>query len=293
LGRFQNVRGGIKEEMEKVFTIKKKISLAHNVHSMVVDAPYVARKAQPGQFVILRVGKLGERIPLTIADSDRDAGTVTLVFQEVGKSTMIMGGLSEGDKIDDLVGPLGLPSHLEKLGLVVCVGGGIGIAPIHPVARGFKDAGSKVVSILGARSKDLLIMEEEMKAASTEVKICTDDGSYGQQGFVTNVLEEMIKNGQPVDMVMAIGPVPMMEAVCKLTKPYGIKTMVSLNPIMVDGTGMCGACRVTVGGEIKFVCVDGPDFDGHEVDFGELRLRQRMYLVEEREAIETLTYVSE
>lgn len=279
--------------MEKVFTIKEKIKLAHDVHSMVIDAPYVARKAQPGQFVIIRVGKLGERIPLTIADSDRDAGTVTLVFQAVGKSTMIMGGLSEGDQIDDLVGPLGVPSHLEKLGLVVCIGGGIGIAPIHPVARGFKEAGSKVVSILGARSKDLLIMEEEMKAASTEVKVCTDDGSYGQQGFVTNVLEEMIKNGQPIDIVMAIGPVPMMEAVSKLTEPYGIKTMVSLNPIMVDGTGMCGACRVTVGGEIKFVCVDGPDFDGHKVDFGELRLRQRMYLVEEREAIETLTYMSE
>jgi ferredoxin--NADP+ reductase len=260
---------------------------------MVVDAPYVARKAQPGQFVILRAGKLGERIPLTIADSDRDAGTITVVFQEVGKSTKVMGGLSEGDKFDDLVGPLGIASHLDKLGLIVCVGGGIGIAPIHPIARGLKEAGNEVVSILGARSKDLLIMEDEMKLASTEVKICTDDGSYGQQGFVTNVLEEMINNGQPIAMVMAIGPVPMMEAVSKLTKPFGIKTLVSLNPIMVDGTGMCGACRVTVGGEIKFVCVDGPDFDGHEVDFGELKLRQRMYLAEEREAIETLTYMSE
>ncbi|MDF1536671.1 MAG: sulfide/dihydroorotate dehydrogenase-like FAD/NAD-binding protein [bacterium] len=276
-----------------MFTIKEKINLSHDVHSMVVDAPYIARKAKPGQFVILRVGKLGERIPLTIADSDRDAGTITLVFQEVGKSTMVMGGLSKGDQIDDLVGPLGIPTHLDKLGLVVCVGGGIGIAPIHPIARGFRDAGSKVVSILGARSRDLLIMEEDLKAASTEVRVCTDDGSYGQKGFVTNVLEEMIKNGQPIDMVIAIGPVPMMEAVCRLTKPYGVKTMVSLNPIMVDGTGMCGACRVTVGGKIRFVCVDGPDFDGHEVDFGELRLRQRMYLSEERDAIETLTYVSE
>ncbi len=276
-----------------MYTIKQKTSLSHDVHSMVVDAPYVARKAQPGQFVILRSGKLGERIPLTIADSDRDAGTVTVVFQEVGKSTKIMGGLSEGDKFDDLVGPLGIASHLDKLGLIVCVGGGIGIAPIHPIARGLKEAGNEVVSILGARSKDLLIMEDEMKLASTEVKICTDDGSYGQQGFVTNVLEEMINNGQPIAMVMAIGPVPMMEAVCKLTKPFGIKTVVSLNPIMVDGTGMCGACRVTVDGEIKFVCVDGPDFDGHVVDFGELKLRQRMYLAEEREAIETLTYMSE
>ena len=276
-----------------MYTIKQKTSLSHDVHSMVVDAPYVARKAQPGQFVILRAGKLGERIPLTIADSDRDAGTITVVFQEVGKSTKVMGGLSEGDKFDDLVGPLGIASHLDKLGLIVCVGGGIGIAPIHPIARGLKEAGNEVVSIIGARSKDLLIMEDEMRLASTEVKICTDDGSYGQQGFVTNVLEEMINNGQPIAMVMAIGPVPMMEAVSKLTKPFGIKTLVSLNPIMVDGTGMCGACRVTVGGEIKFVCVDGPDFDGHEVDFGELKLRQRMYLTEEREAIETLTYLSE
>jgi len=276
-----------------VFTIVKKMNLSHDVHWMDVDAPYVARKAQPGQFVITRVGGMGERIPLTIADSDKDAGTITLVFQEVGKSTMVMGGLKQGDKLDDVVGPLGLASHIEKLDLVVCVGGGIGIAPVHPVARGYKEAGSKVISILGARSKDLLIMESEMIKASTEVKVCTDDGSYGQQGFVTNVLEDLIKEGSPIDVVVAIGPVPMMEAVSKLTKPYGIKTLASLNPIMVDGTGMCGACRVTVGGEIKFACVDGPDFDAHEVDFAELRLRQRMYLSEERDAIETLTYVSE
>jgi len=260
---------------------------------MEVDAPYIARKAQPGQFVITRVGKMGERIPLTIADNDRDAGTITLVFQEVGKSTMIMGGLSQGDQLDDVVGPLGLPSHIEKLDLVVCVGGGIGIAPVHPIARAYRDAGSKVVSILGARSMDLLIMEKEMGRASTEVRICTDDGSCGEKGFVTNVLEDLIKKGTPIDLIVAIGPVPMMEAVSELTRPYGIKTMVSLNPIMVDGTGMCGACRVTVGGEVKFACVDGPDFDGHEVDFAELRLRQRMYLAEERDAIETLTYVSE
>ncbi len=269
------------------------MNLSHDVHWMEVEAPYIARKAQPGQFVIVRVGAMGERIPLTIADSDRDVGTIVLVFQEVGKSTMVMGGLSEGDKLDDVVGPLGLPSHIEKLDLVVCVGGGIGIAPIHPIARGYKEAGSRVISILGARSRDLLIMENEMVKASTEVKICTDDGSYGEKGFVTNVLENLINDGTPVDLVVAIGPVPMMEAVSKLTKPFGIDTMVSLNPIMVDGTGMCGACRVTVGGEVKFACVDGPDFNGHEVDFAELRLRQRMYLSEERDAIETLTYVSE
>ena len=276
-----------------MFTIVKKVNLSHDVHWMEVDAPYIARKARPGQFVILRVGGMGERIPLTIADSDSDAGTITMVFQEVGKSTMVMGGLKEGDSLDDVVGPLGLPSHIDKIGLVVCVGGGIGIAPIHPVARGHKDAGNQVISILGARSKELLIMEDEMVKASTEVKVCTDDGSYGQKGFVTNVLEDLINDGSPIELVVAIGPVPMMEAVSKLTRSYGIKTVVSLNPIMVDGTGMCGACRVTVGGEIKFACVDGPDFDGHEVDFAELRLRQRMYLSEERDAIETLTYISE
>lgn len=276
-----------------MFTIVKKVNLSHDVHWMEVEAPYVARKARPGQFVILRAGSMGERIPLTIADSNSDAGTITLVFQEVGKSTMIMGSLKQGDSLDDVVGPLGLPSHIKKLGLVVCVGGGIGIAPIHTVARGYKEAGNNVVSILGARSKDLLIMEEEMSKASTEVKICTDDGSYGQKGFVTNVLEELIEDGKPIELVVAIGPVPMMEAVSRLTKSYGIKTIVSLNPIMVDGTGMCGACRVTVGGEVKFACVDGPDFNAHEVDFAELKLRQRMYLKEEREAIETLTYMSE
>ena len=274
-----------------MFKIIEKKTLANDVHSWIVDAPYIAKKAQPGQFVILRVGDKGERIPLTIADSDAASGTITLVFQEVGKSTMMMGGLKEGDLIKDLVGPLGVPSHLEKLGLVVVIGGGIGIAPVHPVARGFKAAGSKVVSIIGARTKDLLIMEEEMRAASSELKICTDDGSYGQEGFVTTLLEEMIKAGEHIDLVLAIGPVPMMRAVCDLTKPYALKTMVSLNPIMVDGTGMCGACRVTVNDEIKFVCVDGPDFDGHQVDFDELRLRQQMYLKEEREAIETMTYL--
>ncbi|UCF32070.1 MAG: sulfide/dihydroorotate dehydrogenase-like FAD/NAD-binding protein [bacterium] len=274
-----------------MYKIKEKVSLAHDVHSMIVEAPYIAKKALPGQFVILRYGEAGERIPLTIADSDPDDGTITLVFQEVGKSTMVLGGLSAGDSLDDVVGPLGVPSHIEKLGMVVCIGGGIGIAPVHPVARALKEAGNRVVSILGSRTKDLLIMEEEMVKASTEVLLCTDDGSYGKKGFVTTVLEELIEKGEPIDQVVAIGPVPMMEAVSKLTKPYAIKTLVSLNPIMVDGTGMCGACRVTVGGETKFVCVDGPDFDGHLVDFNELRLRQRMYLKEEREAIEAITYV--
>ncbi len=276
-----------------MFKITDKKSLAHDVHSIEVEAPYVASKTLPGQFVIIKINEEGERIPLTVADSHPKRGAITLIFQEVGKSTMQLGAMSSGDFLEDVVGPLGIPSHVKKLGLVVCVGGGIGIAPVHPIARGFRDAGSKVISILGSRSKDLLIMENEMKKASSELLICTDDGSYGKKGFVTNVLEDLINNGSPIDLVVAIGPVPMMEAVCKLTKPYEIETMVSLNPIMVDGTGMCGACRVTVGGETKFVCVDGPDFDGHQVDFGELRLRQRMYLKEEREAIEALTYIGE
>ncbi|NOY87569.1 MAG: sulfide/dihydroorotate dehydrogenase-like FAD/NAD-binding protein [Deltaproteobacteria bacterium] len=275
-----------------MYKITEKMQLSHDVHSMVVEASYIAKKTLPGQFVILRYGEGGERIPLTVADSDPAAGTITLVFQEVGKTTMMLGSLTAGDAIDDVVGPLGIPSHIEKLGLVICIGGGIGIAPIHPIAGGFTAAGARVVSILGARTRELLIMEDEMRKASAEVLICTDDGSYGQKGFVTNVLEDLIRKGEPIELVVAIGPVPMMENVCRLTKPYGLKTVVSLNPIMVDGTGMCGACRVTVGGKTRFVCVDGPDFDGHQVDFAELKLRQRMYLPEEREAVESFIYMS-
>jgi ferredoxin--NADP+ reductase len=274
-----------------VFTIREKESLAHNVHRIVVDAPYIAGKTLPGQFVMLRVTDHGERIPMTIADSDREKGTITIIYQEVGRTTMMMASLSAGDRLEDVVGPLGLPSQVQKLDHVVCVGGGIGIAPIHPVARGFKEAGSRVLSILGARSRELLILEEEMKIASSEVRVCTDDGSYGKKGSVTNILEDLIQEGRPIDLVMAVGPVPMMEAVCRITRPYTIKTVVSLNPIMVDGTGMCGACRVTVDGETKFACVDGPEFDGHLVDFTELKIRQKMYLVEEHESVETSTYL--
>jgi ferredoxin--NADP+ reductase len=273
-----------------MFAIMEKISLAHNIHQFKVEAPYVARKTLPGQFVIVRITEYGERIPLTISDSDADAGTITLVVQEVGKTTMEMGGLSENDMLEDVVGPLGLPSHIRKLGLVICVGGGIGVAPVYPVAKGFSQAGSKVLSIIGARSRDTLILEEEMRKVSSEIRICTDDGSYGQQGFVTDILEGLIQEGRPIDLVVAVGPVPMMEAVCKVTRPYAIETIVSLNPIMVDGTGMCGACRVTVDGKTKFACVDGPEFDGHKVNFYELRLRQKMYLEEEREAVEALAY---
>lgn len=274
-----------------MFAIREKVNLAHNIHQMKVEAPYLARKAQPGQFAIVRTSEYGERIPLSIVDSDPEAGTITFIFQEVGKTTMVMGGLKEGESLEDVVGPLGLPSHIQKLGLVVCVGGGIGIAPIYSVARGFKEAGSRVLSILGARNREILILEEEMKKVSNEIMVCTDDGSHGREGFVTDALEDLIQEGRPIELVVAVGPIPMMEAVCRVTRPYAIETWVSLNPIMVDGTGMCGACRVTVDGETKFACVDGPDFDGHKVDFNELRVRQRMYLEEEREAIETLTYL--
>jgi ferredoxin--NADP+ reductase len=273
-----------------MFPLRGKDRLAHGIWSLRVEAPYVARAARPGQFVILRVREDGERIPLTIADQDRVSGTVTLVFQEVGKSTMLLGAMEAGSSLPDLVGPLGVPTCVERLGLVVCVGGGIGVAPIHPVARAFREAGSRVVSILGARSRELLIMEPEMRRVSSETMVCTDDGSLGEKGFVTHLLERMIAAGEPVDLVVAIGPVPMMEAVSRTTRPYALKTIVSLNPVMVDGTGMCGACRATVGGKTVFVCVDGPDFDGHQVDFAELRNRQRMYLAEEREAIEAMSY---
>ncbi len=271
-----------------MFTIREKINLAGNVYRLVLDAPLVARKTRPGQFVILRITDRGERIPLTVVDSDPDRGTISVVFHEMGKSTMALGRLSEGDSLQDVVGPLGIPSDIEKLGLVVCIGGGIGIAPVYPIARSFREAGSKVISILGARTGELLILEEEMRKVSSEVRVCTDDGTHGQKGLVTDQLEQLIREGSPMELVVAIGPAEMMEAVCRVTRPYTIRTIVSLNPIMVDGTGMCGSCRVTVGGEIRFACVDGPDFDGHKVDFAELKLRQKMYLEEEREAVQAM-----
>lgn len=276
-----------------MFAIREKTSLAHNIHRMKVEAPYIARKGLPGQFAIVRKGEYGERIPLSISDSDPEAGTITFIFQEVGKSTMVLGGLSEGDFLDDVVGPLGLPTHIEKKGLVVCIAGGIGIAPLRPIAKGFAETGSRVLSILGARNRQTLILEEEMKRICSEVRVCTDDGSCGQKGVVTDILETLIGEGSPIDLVVAVGPLPMMEAVCKVTRPYAIETIVSLSPIMVDGTGMCGACRVTVDGKTKFACVDGPEFDGHKVNFNELRIRQRMYLEEEQESIETLTYLGQ
>ena len=257
------------------------------ITEFVLDAPEIARAHKAGQFVIIIPCDTGERIPLTIADKDAEKGTISILFQEVGASTMLLGSFKEGDKLMHVAGPLGKPTHVEKFGTVVCVGGGVGIAPVHPIAKAMKDAGNKVISILGARTKDLLIYEDLMKKASTEVRITTDDGSYVKKGFVTDELKQMIEVEKiPIDLVVVIGPPIMMKFVCKVTEPHKIKTFASLNTIMVDGTGMCGACRVTVGGKTKFVCVDGPEFDGHEVDYDEMMARQRQYLPEEKQAVD-------
>ena len=269
--------------MNEILT--KKI-LAQGVKEFVIKAPRIARARKAGQFVIVRANETGERIPLTIADANPEAGTITLIFQEVGKTTMLLGTFEEGDSILDVVGPLGKPTHVEKFGTVVCMGGGIGVAPLHPIAKAMKAGGNRVIAIIGARSKDLLIMEDRLKAASHELYVSTDDGTYGVHGFVTDVLQSLIDKGEEINLVVAIGPVPMMAATCTLTKKYNLPTVVSLNPIMVDGTGMCGACRVTVGGKTRFVCVSGPEFDGHQVDFTELVKRQRAYLPQERQSRE-------
>ncbi len=245
-----------------------------------IEAPQIAKKRKAGQFVILRIDETGERIPLTIADSHPETGTIVLICQSVGKTSTQLNQLQAGDVILDIAGPLGRASHLENFGTVVCVGGGVGIAVAYPIAKALQEEGNEVISILGARTKELLILEEEMRNVSDEVKITTDDGSYGMKGFVTDELKKIIEE-KAVHFVLAIGPTIMMKAVSNLTRSYNIKTMVSLNSIMIDGTGMCGGCRVTVGGRPQFVCVDGPEFDGHQVDFENLMLRQRMYMDEE------------
>lgn len=260
--------------MYKILT--KKI-LNPTVTLMEVDAPMIAKKGEPGQFIILRVDAEGERIPLTIADFDREKGTITIIFQIVGATTEKLNHLEEGEFIHDFVGPLGVPSHTEDLKKVAVVGGGVGCAIAYPIAKKLHHLGAEVHSIVGFRNKDLVILEDEFKAASDVMKLMTDDGSHGEKGLVTNALEELIKAGNQYDEVIAIGPLVMMKFVCKLTKEYGIKTVVSMNPIMIDGTGMCGGCRLTVGGETKFACVDGPDFDGHLVDFDEAMERGTMY----------------
>jgi ferredoxin--NADP+ reductase len=261
-----------------------KEQLSENVFKMVLESPKIAQKRKAGQFVVLRIHEEGERVPLTIADADSSKGTVTIIFQVVGKSTGHLADLNAGDELLDLVGPLGKPTHIEKVGTIACIGGGVGIAPVYPITQALKNAGNHIISIIGARTKDLLIMEDEMKAVSDEYVAATDDGSYGFHGFVSQALEsKYLLTGKKIDEVVAIGPVPMMRAVCDTTKKYNVPTVVSLNSIMVDATGMCGACRVSVGGKTRFVCVDGPEFDGHQVDFRQLMDRQKIYLGEEKE----------
>ena len=269
-----------------MYQILKKESLNPTVTRMEVYAPFVAAKAEPGQFIILRVDENGERIPLTVADFDREKGTVTIIFQIVGATTYRLNQLNEGDSIHDFVGPLGTASHLDGLKKVAVVGGGVGCAIAYPVAKKLHQLGAEVHSIVGFRNKDLVILEDEFKAVSNVMKVMTDDGSYGEKGVVTVALKSLIESGEKYDEVIAIGPLIMMKFVCQLTKEYGIKTVVSMNPIMIDGTGMCGGCRLSVGGETKFACVDGPDFDGHLVDFDEAMERGSMYRDFERHAYE-------
>jgi ferredoxin--NADP+ reductase len=266
-----------------MYTIIEKKVLSNTVKLLKIKAPLVAHKAQPGQFIILRINEKGERIPLTIADSNPKNGTVTIIFLEVGKTTKQLGALSAGDTLLNFAGPLGMPSEVKNYGTVVCVGGGVGIAPLYPIVKALKKAGNHVISILGAKTKDLLLLEKEIKEYSDEFFIATDDGSKGQKGFVSDVLQKIIEK-QEVHMVMAIGPIIMMKVVSDLTKKYNIKTLVSLNPIMVDGTGMCGGCRVSIDGTTKFACVDGPEFDGHKVDYDNLMLRNRRFVHAEGEA---------
>lgn len=253
---------------------------------LVLDAPQIAATARPGHFVMLRVNDHGERFPLTIADTDPEKGTITIVYLVMGASTTLLETLGEGDSILDVCGPLGKATHIEQGGTVICVGGGTGIAAMHHIAKGHKAAGNRVIAIIGARSRDLLLFENELKAFCDEVLISTDDGSYGRKGLVTEPLKERLENDASVREVVAVGPVPMMQAVTKTTLPFGVPTTVSLNSLMVDGIGMCGACRVTVGGETKFTCVDGPEFDGHKVDFDELRRRLSAFHTQEKHSLE-------
>lgn len=260
-----------------MFKIVEARFLAPDVKLFRIVAPRVARKRQPGQFVIVRIHEHGERVPLTIADSDDAEGTVTIIVQGIGKTTRLLNHLDQGDHLADVVGPLGKPSEIERFGRVVVLGGGVGTAIAYPTAKALREVGNTVVCIVGARTRELVILEEELRAISDTLHITTDDGSYGEKGFVTDKLKALIEGGQPPDFVLAIGPIPMMRAVAEVTRPHGIRTVVSLNPIMVDGTGMCGGCRVVVGGQSQFACVDGPEFDAHQVDFGILVARNAMY----------------
>ena len=266
--------------------IEKREMAERTVCEFKIEAPDIAGKAKPGQFVVIRANETGERIPLTMAGTDPEAGTISIIFQVVGKTTALLRSFEVEDEILDIIGPLGVPTHVEKLGTVICVGGGTGVAVMYPITRAYKEAGNHVIAIIGARTKDLLILENEMTAASHDLRVTTDDGSYGHHGFVTDVLKQILDERDNVKLVVGIGPVPMMKFLCKMTKEYEVKTVVSLNPIMVDATGMCGACRVSVGGVTRFCCVDGPEFDGHQVDFDELVKRQRAYLTEEKASMD-------
>jgi len=267
-----------------MFQILKREEMAHGTIILnEIKAPQIAKKAKPGQFVILMANEKGERIPLTMADVDKEKGSITIIYMLIGRSTKLFASLQVGEYYSDVVGPLGQPTHIEKKGTVVCVGGGTGTAVLHPITRGMYEAGNRVISIVGARSKDYIILEKEISKVSHELRICTDDGSHGRHGFVTEELKEILET-QEIAEVVAIGPVPMMNAVSNLTKEYQVQTTVSLNPIMIDGTGMCGGCRVKIGGETKFACIDGPEFDGHKVDFDGLWRRLQAYRLEEEKA---------
>lgn len=268
-----------------MYKVLDRVDYSADVFMQVIEAPAIAAACLPGQFIILRIDEEGERIPLTIADFDREAGTITIVVQAIGKTTRQLQQLGKGDWITNFIGPLGIPSEIEKVGTVICAGGGIGVAPIYPIARALKEAGNKVISIVAARNESLLLWEDRMREVSDELIVTTDDGSRGRHCLVTEPLKELCETGD-VDLVYAIGPGIMMKFCAKTTEPYGVKTLVSLNSIMVDGTGMCGACRCSVGGETKFVCVDGPEFDGHQVDFDLLLARQRQYLPQEKESLD-------
>ncbi|MFC2041516.1 sulfide/dihydroorotate dehydrogenase-like FAD/NAD-binding protein [Chloroflexota bacterium] len=268
-----------------MYEILLRQDLVPDIHLFKVKAPAVAKKAQPGQFVVIRIDEKGERIPLTVADWDREEGSVTIIFMEVGTTTHRLALLKTSDYIANFVGPLGLPTHIEKFGTVVCVAGGFAVAPIMPIARALKQKGNKVISILGARNKDLIFWEDKLRSVSDQLIVTTDDGSYARKGLVTEPLKELLENSERIDRVIAIGPSIMMKFCAKTTEPFGVKTIVSLNSIMVDGTGMCGCCRVSVGGATKFACVDGPDFDGHQVDWDLLLARQRIYLDEEERSL--------
>lgn len=269
-----------------VYRILEKEEIAPSVHRMVIDAPDVAKAAKAGQFIILRIDERGERVPLTIADFERETGKVAVIFQEMGKTTKQLAKLSAGDSLEDFVGPLGTPADVRKLGTVILVGGGVGVAPIYPQAKAYRSAGNKVISIIGARNKDLLLLEEEMRKASSELYIATDDGSKGHHGFVTDIMKKILDSGEKVARVVIVGPPIMMKVGAGVASPYDVEIIVSLNSIMVDGTGMCGGCRVTVDGETKFTCVDGPEFDARKVDFVQLMNRLAMYRGEEANAVE-------